>query len=71
MFSYFPNSSVSAWSVYEPGFVIDNWAYDSKQVLCRSGDTIYSFGGTNFNTYDNSTVTIQLPFLLELVAHHV
>jgi hypothetical protein len=63
VFSYFPNSSVSAWSVYEPGFAIDNWAYDGKQVLCRSGNTIYSFGGTAFNTYDNSTVTIQLPFL--------
>ena len=65
VFSYFPGSKVSAWSTYEPGFAsnISNWAYDGKQVLCRAGDELYSLGGENDTTYDNSTVTIQLPFL--------
>jgi len=63
VFSYFPSSKVSAWSTYEPGFVIDNWAYDSEQVLCRSGNKLFSLGGASGQTYDNSTVEIQLPFL--------
>ena len=63
VFSYFPSSKVSAWSVYEPGFVIEAWAFDGRQVLCRSGDKIYSLGGVNDNEYDSCKVTVQLPFL--------
>lgn len=63
VYSYFPGSKVSAWSTYEPGFTISDWAFDGKQVLCRSGDTIYSLGGENNTTYDSCAVTIQLPFL--------
>lgn len=63
VFSYFPSSKVSAWSVYEPGFVIEDWAFDGRQVLCRSGDNVYSLGGLNDDEYDSCTVTVQLPFL--------
>jgi hypothetical protein len=63
VFSYFPSSKVSAWSVYEPGFVIEDWAFDGRQVLCRSGDNVYTLGGLNDNEYDSCTVTVQLPFL--------
>ena len=63
VFSYFPSSKISAWSTYEPGFTISDWAFDGKQILCRSGDTIYSLGGEANTTYDSSAVTIQLPFL--------
>ena len=63
VFSYFPSSNVSAWSIYKPGFSVDSWAYDGTQVLCRSGNKLYSLGGTNGNTYDSTTVTVQLPFL--------
>ncbi len=63
VFSYYPSSKVSAWSIYEPGFTIQNWAYEG-QVLCRGDDNkLYSLGGVNNNTYDSSTVTVQLPFL--------
>ena len=63
VFSYFPSSSVSAWSIYKPGFTVDSFAYDGTQVLCRSGNKLYSLGGASGNTYDNTTVTVQLPFL--------
>ena len=63
VFSFFPSSNVSAWSVYEPGFVIEDWAFDGQQILCRSGNVIYSLGGENDDQFDDSTVTIQLPFL--------
>jgi hypothetical protein len=63
VFSYFPSSRVSAWSIYEPGFTVNNWAYDGVQILARSGNTLYSLGGESGNEYDSTTVTIQLPFL--------
>ena len=64
VFSYYPSSKISAWSVYEPGFTIQHWAYDGDQMLCRGDDNkLYSLGGANNTTYDNSTVTVQLPFL--------
>jgi hypothetical protein len=71
VFSYFPSSKVSAWSIYEHGFVdsngdpepITDWAYDGQELLCRAGDKIYSLGGEKNNEYDSSPVTVQLPFL--------
>ena len=71
VFSYFPSSKISAWSVYEHGFTdangdvepITDWAFDGTELLCRAGDKIYSLGGKLNNEYDSSTVTVQLPFL--------
>ena len=63
VFSFFPSSKVSAWSVYEPGFVVDRWAYDGRQTLCRSGNKLYSLGGENGNIYDSCEVVVQMPFL--------
>jgi hypothetical protein len=63
VFSFFPSSKVSAWSVYEPGFVVDQWAYDGRQTLCRSGNKLYSLGGENGNIYDSCEVVVQMPFL--------
>ena len=63
VFSYFPSSRVSAWSLYEPGFTVDNWAYDGKQILCRAGNSLFSLGGADGNTYDSSAVEVQMPFL--------
>ena len=44
------------------GLAMGGWAYDGDQVLCRSGDSLYSLGGANGDTYD-STVEVQMPFL--------
>jgi hypothetical protein len=63
VFSYFPGSKVSAWSIYEPGFAVEFWAWDGRQVLCRAGNTLYSLGGINNDQFDDSTVTVQMPFL--------
>ena len=63
VFSYFPASKVSAWSIYEPGFEVQNWAIIGRNLFCRSGDTLYLFGGTNGDTFDNCTVTVTTPFL--------
>lgn len=63
VFSFFPTSKVSAWSTLSPGFQVDHWAYSGQIVLCRSGDSIYRFGGQVDNIYDSSEMTMTLPFL--------
>lgn len=64
--SSFPASgqgNISAWSTYEPGFVVEHMLAVDNRIYVRSGNKIYLYGGVNNDTYDNSTVTIQLPFL--------
>lgn len=63
VFSYFPASKVSAWSVYEPGFSIEFWAIVGRKLYCRAGDVLYLFGGNDGATYDDSEVVVQLPYL--------
>lgn len=63
VFSYFPNSQVSAWSVYEPGFSITKFTTKDGRVYARSGDVVYLYGGMNNAEYDNSTVELILPYL--------
>lgn len=45
VFSYFSASQVSAWSEYQPGFVIDDMVVFNERVYLRSGDKIYVYGG--------------------------
>lgn len=64
--SSFPGSgsgNISAWSLYEPGFDVDDMIDVDARVYLRSGNTIYLYGGDENTTYDSSTVTIQMPFL--------
>lgn len=66
VFSYFPGSKISAWSIYEPGITFSAFATVGERVFGRSGDTIYQYGGANGNTYPVAgevSVEIQLPFL--------
>jgi hypothetical protein len=63
VYSYFPTPGIQAWSTYTPGFNISDMIVMNGQVYCRSGDTIYLYGGTNGATYDNSEVTVAMPFL--------
>ncbi len=45
VFSYFPQAKVSGWTIYEPGFDIDDMVVWNRRVWLRSGDTIYAYGG--------------------------
>lgn len=63
VFSYFPNSQISAWSTYETGFDVDYWAFSGRQLLCRSGNDLYALGGASGTEYDDCEVVVQLPFL--------
>lgn len=63
VFSYFPNSQVAAWSVYEPGFAISKFTTKDGRVFARAGDTLYLYGGVNNAEYDASEVEVILPYL--------
>lgn len=63
VYSYFPTPQIAAWSIYEPGFTISNFAKSNGKVYCRSGDSIYVYGGEDGITYDDCPVDVFLPFL--------
>jgi len=70
--SYFPGSKIVAWSTYEAtynnggvqtAFVPEKFVLFNGQVFCRAGDSLYRYGGTDGNTYDNCVATVELPWL--------
>ena len=64
VFSFFPGSRISAWSVYEPDFTIDDTAVSGRRVYLRSGDTIYAYGGEGaMPQYDDTEAEVWLPYL--------
>lgn len=60
VYSFFPASNISAWTTYEPGFAISDWAIQTNQLYCRSGNTIYLYGGDSGDVYDNSPAEVEL-----------
>lgn len=64
VFSYFPASQVSAWSIYEPGFVVSDWAIIGRSLYCRSSTgKLYLLGGIDGTTYDDSPVVAVVPYV--------
>lgn len=64
VFSFFPASQVSAWSIYEPGFAITDWAIIGRRLYCRGDDNkLYLLGGRSGVEYDDAQVTAFLPFM--------
>jgi putative flippase GtrA len=64
VFSYFPASQVSAWSIYEPGFEVSDWAIVGRRLYCRGGDQkLYLLGGIDGTTYDNTPVVAYVPYI--------
>jgi hypothetical protein len=63
VYSFFPASSISAWTTYEPGFTVEDWAVYENQLLCRAGDEIYIYGGVSGDIYDDSLAEVELSWL--------
>ena len=64
VFSYFPASQVSAWSVYEPGFEVTDWAIVGRRLYCRGDDNkLYLLGGLDGTTYDDTEVVAYVPYI--------
>lgn len=64
VFSYFPASRVSAWSIYEPGFPVTDWAIIGRRLYCRGANgKLYLLGGASGTTYDNTPVVAYIPYV--------
>lgn len=64
VFSFFPASSVSAWSTYRPGFEVTDWAVVGRRLYARGDDgKLYLLGGRSGAQYDSSKVTAVIPFV--------
>jgi hypothetical protein len=64
--SYFPGSKITAWSYYDPGFSVSDFAKVRGRVYARGADVIYLYGGADNATYpdeDEQTILVELPFM--------
>lgn len=63
IFTYFSTSKISAWSVYNPGVNITDFAIVNKRVYARAGNSVYLLGGAANDEYTDQVVTIETPYL--------
>lgn len=65
VFSFFSQSNVSSWSEYRPGFTVEHMFEWDDRIWIRSGDSIYSYGGTGAAPQFSSDVEAEvwLPYL--------
>lgn len=64
VFTYFSGAKVSAWSVYQPGFEVEQAVTFGRRVYLRSGNSIYVYGGlASAPVYDDTEAVAQLPYL--------
>jgi hypothetical protein len=66
--SYFPSSQISAWTYFEPGFSVSDFARVYDRLYVRAADEVYLYGGTSGSVYPNAgefIAEIELPFAAE------
>jgi hypothetical protein len=62
--SYFPAGSITAWSTFDPGFTVQQFALIGSMMYCRdSNNNVYLYGGVTRGEYDSSMVTVRTPHM--------
>ena len=62
--SYFPGPKVTAWSAFTLPFTVTQAVTCGGYIFLRdTNDTIYVYGGTTGDVYDNCGVDVRLPYL--------
>lgn len=64
--SFYPEVKVSAWTYYEPGFVVSDLVVVGDFMYVRAADTVYLYGGETGDTYpdaDETPAVVEIPFL--------
>jgi hypothetical protein len=65
--SYYPSNKITAWTYFEPGFEISDFARTGLKLYARSSNTIYLYGGVDGETWpvegDAIVETVETPFL--------
>ena len=57
--SYFPGSNIAAWSYYEPGFEVRDFARVHNKTYARAEDTIYLYGGADGTVYPSDDDALE------------
>jgi hypothetical protein len=63
--SFFPGSQISAWTYFEPGFSVSDFARAYNQLYARAGDQVYLYGGQLGQDYPiagEMPADVALPF---------
>jgi hypothetical protein len=63
VFSYYQSARISAWSSYSLETPITDFVSMDGRIWARAGDNILLFGGEDGNTYDNSEVVVETPYI--------
>lgn len=70
--SWFRGSNIAAWSTYTPEYdssgmttvgTIEKFGILNNRIYFRAGDKIFNYGGSSNDSYDESVVTVELPYL--------
>lgn len=61
--SYFPGRQISAWTYFNMGYQITDFARLYNQLYARSGDTVYLYGGADGSTYPSAGEMIAKAYL--------
>jgi hypothetical protein len=62
--SYFPAGSITAWSTFNTGFLVKNFALVGNQMFVNdSNGNIYLYGGLTHNEYDSTKVIVRTPHM--------
>jgi hypothetical protein len=60
--SYFPAGDITAWSTFQPGFQLREFAAVESRVFCFAQDNqLYLYGGVTQGVYDSSRVVVRTP----------
>jgi hypothetical protein len=64
--SLYPSNKITAWTYYEPGFEITEFARTKNRLYGRAEDTIYLYGGIDGQTWpedDEIECVVETPFV--------
>lgn len=61
--SSYPTAGIQAWSTYTPEILPVKLMTIKGKMYARYGNSIYLYGGTSGNEYDNCTTSMTLPYL--------
>lgn len=59
VFSYFYSSKISAWSTWQPGLDMTDFAVIDTRLYARAGNMIYLLGGPNNDQYTENEVVVE------------
>lgn len=62
--SYFPAGNITAWSTFNSGFSVQNFALVDNRVFCLdTNNNLYLYGGVTRGEIDDCKVTIRTPHM--------